>query len=88
MIVEAFDFERKLTPEKIWQGRFKVRVLSSDAGDMSLDQAVPVQYDDGQLQIVLQSLETRDAGPGRPGGAGAHSGNAIAAGRRCRDQCT
>lgn len=59
MIVEAFAFERKLTAEKIWQDRFKVRVLSSDAGDMSLEQAVPIQYDDGQLQIVLQSLETR-----------------------------
>lgn len=61
MTVEAFDFERKLTkPEKVWQGSFKVRVLSSDKGEMSQEQAIPIQYDDGQIQAILQQLETRE----------------------------
>lgn len=59
MIIEASDFERTLSPEKIWRGRFKVRVFSSPEGDMSPDQAVLVQFDDGQLQASLQKLETR-----------------------------
>jgi len=60
MIIEAFDFDRKLSPEKIWHGRFKVRVFSSPVGEMSQEQAVPVQFDDGQLQATLQRLESRD----------------------------
>jgi hypothetical protein len=60
MIIEAFDFERKLVPGKIWQASFKVRVLSSPKGEMSQEQAVPVQYDDGQLQATLQKLESSD----------------------------
>jgi hypothetical protein len=60
MVIEASDFERKLSPEKMWEGRFKVRVFSSPEGEMSPEQAVTVQFDDGQLQASLQKLETRD----------------------------
>jgi hypothetical protein len=59
MTVELFDFDRRLTPKKVWQSSFKVRVLSSDKGEMSQEQAIPVEYDDGELQASLQKLETR-----------------------------
>jgi CHAT domain-containing protein len=61
MTVESFDFNRKLiTEKKIWQISFKVRVLSSYAGEMSQEQAVPVEYNDGELQDMLKKVETND----------------------------
>src|SRR6266567_1534540 len=43
--------------------RFKVRVLSSPAGEMRPDEAVTIEYDDQQLQVVIQQLEARVLDP-------------------------
>ncbi len=58
MIVEASDFER-FSEENRRFGRFKVRVLSSPAGEMTAEQAISVAYDEQQLQTMLKQLETR-----------------------------
>jgi hypothetical protein len=59
MIIEAAGAALERTPDKQRVGRFSVRVLGSPAGEMSPEQAVPVSYDDKQLQLSLQQLETR-----------------------------
>jgi len=40
-------------------GRYRVRVLQSPAGEMTPEQAVPVEYDDRDLQRILDRLERR-----------------------------
>jgi CHAT domain len=42
------------------RGRFKVRVLASPAGEMRPEEAVPVEYDDKDLQQRLGRLESRE----------------------------
>jgi hypothetical protein len=58
MILEATEMELRRTPDKRRIGRFKVRVVQSPDGWMR--EAVPVQYDDRQLQLSLGQLERRD----------------------------
>ena len=59
MIIEAAGAALERTPDKQRIGRFSVRVLGSPAGEMKPEEAVPVSYDDKQLQLSLQQLETR-----------------------------
>jgi hypothetical protein len=59
MIIEAAGAALERLPDRSRVGRFSVRVLGSPAGEMNPDQAVPVSYDDKQLQLSLQQLETR-----------------------------
>ena len=59
MVIEAFEAELLRTPDKRRVGRFKVRVFSSPAGEMKPEEAVPVEYDDKELQASLQQLEKR-----------------------------
>lgn len=41
-------------------GTYRVRVLRSPAGEMTVDEAVPIEYDDKKLQFSLDQLERRD----------------------------
>jgi CHAT domain len=59
MIIEAAGAALERTPDKQRIGHFSVRVLGSPAGEMKPEEAVPVSYDDKQLQLSLQQLETR-----------------------------
>src|SRR5262245_3124040 len=59
MIVEASDVQQVRAPDKRRLVQFKVRVLSSPAGEMRPEEGVPVEYDDKQLQASIQQLETR-----------------------------
>jgi len=59
MVIEAAGAALERTPDKQRIGRFTVRVLGSPAGEMKPEEAVPVSYDDKQLQLSLQQLETR-----------------------------
>src|SRR3954470_13775635 len=59
MVIEAAGATLERTPDKRRVGSFSVRVLSSPAGEMRPEEAVPVSYDDKQLQLSLQQLETR-----------------------------
>src|SRR4051794_26974425 len=59
MIIEAAGAVLERTPDKQRIGRFSVRVLLSPAGEMKPEEAVSVSYDDKQLQLSLQQLETR-----------------------------
>jgi hypothetical protein len=59
MIIEAYEAELVKTPDKGRIGRFKVRVISSPDGEMKPEEAVPVEYDDKQLQADLARLEGR-----------------------------
>jgi len=59
MIVEASEAELVRTPDKRQLGRFKVRVLSSPAGEMKPEEAILVEYDDKELQANLLQLEKR-----------------------------
>jgi len=59
MVIEAFDAELERTANKGRIGRFKVRVERSPAGEMSLEQATLVEYDDKDLQVALRKLEGR-----------------------------
>ena len=59
MIIEAAGAVLERTPDKQRIGRFSVRVLVSPAGEMKPEDAVPISYDDKQLQLSLQQLETR-----------------------------
>src|SRR3954447_6106468 len=59
MIIEVAGAALERTPDKQRIGRFSVRVLGSPAGEMKPEEAVPVSYDDKQLQLSLQQLETR-----------------------------
>ena len=59
------EMELELTGELIKDGEkrtgsFRVRVLRSPAGEMTNDQATPVEYDDKQLQYSLDQLEQRE----------------------------
>jgi hypothetical protein len=59
MVIEAAGATLERTPDKRRVGRFSVRVLASPAGEMRPDEAVSIAYDDKQLQLSLQQLETR-----------------------------
>jgi hypothetical protein len=59
MVIEAANATLERTPEKQRIGRFTVRVLGSPAGEMRPEEAVPISYDDKQLQLALQQLEGR-----------------------------
>ncbi|HEY54082.1 MAG TPA: CHAT domain-containing protein [Caldilineae bacterium] len=58
MTIEVSDFERVSEGKKRF-GRFKVRVLSSPAGEMKPEEAIPVEYDERQLLETLKKLEKR-----------------------------
>jgi hypothetical protein len=60
LVIEASGAERKLAPGKVWQLNFKVRVLNSPKGEMSQEQAVPVQCDEAPLHAILEKLESRE----------------------------
>lgn len=59
MTIEAAGATLERTPDKQRVGKFSVRALTSPAGEMSPEQAVPVSYDDRALQLALQQLEAR-----------------------------
>src|ERR1700710_1677407 len=59
MVIEAAGASLERTPDKQRIGHFTVRVLSSPAGEMKPEEAATVSYDDKQLQLSLQQLETR-----------------------------
>ena len=59
MIIEAYEAELVKTQDKGRVGRFKVRVISSPDGEMKPEEALPVEYDDKQLQADLARLEGR-----------------------------
>src|SRR5262245_4996528 len=59
MLIEAAGASLERTADQQRIGRFTVRVLGSPAGEMKPEEAVPVSYDDRQLQLSLQQLETR-----------------------------
>ena len=58
MTIEVAEATR--TEDRRMRGRFKVCVFQSPAGEMAADQAVPVEYDDGELQRALRQLERRE----------------------------
>lgn len=59
MVIEASEAKHVRTSDKRRLGQYKVRVLSSPAGEMKPEQAVPVEYDDKELQGSLLQLEQR-----------------------------
>src|SRR5262249_2635338 len=59
MVIEAAGATLERTPDKQRIGHFTVRVLSSPSGEMKPEEAVAISYDDKQLQLSLQQLETR-----------------------------
>jgi hypothetical protein len=59
MVIEASDAKVERDPEGRWWRRFKVRVLSSAAGDMPPDRAVVVQCKEADLQDQLCKLDER-----------------------------
>lgn len=61
MIVEAADAQIVTTADKRRMGQFSVRVLVSPSGES--EQAVPVSYDNRQLQASLQQLDSRALKP-------------------------
>jgi hypothetical protein len=60
MTIEVAEATRTRTEDRRMRGRFKVWVFQSPAGEMAADQAVPVEYDDGELQRALRQLERRE----------------------------
>jgi hypothetical protein len=60
MTIEVAEAGRTRAEDRRTIGRFKVRVFASPAGDMTPDQAIPVEYDDGELQQALWQLERRE----------------------------
>lgn len=65
MIIEASEAKHVRTSDKRRLGQFEVRVLSSPAGEMKPEEAVPVEYDDKELQVSLLQLEQRGLDRGR-----------------------
>jgi hypothetical protein len=59
VVIEAFDARIVRTDDKRRLGSFKVRMLKSPAGEMTLEQAVAVKYDQKVLQATLLQLEKR-----------------------------
>lgn len=59
MILEMFDAETKRDGDKR-SGAFKVRVLTSPAGEMPPGDAVTIEYDDKELQATLGKLDRRE----------------------------
>src|SRR5690349_6852135 len=43
-----------------WMGKFTVRVLQSPAGEMRIDQAIPVEFNLTDLQRQIDRLERRE----------------------------
>lgn len=59
MIIEASEPKVERDAEKRWWRRFKVRVVSSPAGDMQPDKAVSVECNERELQEQLRKLDGR-----------------------------
>ena len=59
MTIELSEFTRTRTEDRRMVGRCKVRVLESPAGEMKPEEALPVEYDDRELQASLQQLDKR-----------------------------
>src|SRR6266404_5659466 len=59
MLIEASEARVERDSEKHWWRRFKVRVLSSPAGDMAPDKAMVVQCDENDLKKQLRRLDGR-----------------------------
>lgn len=60
LVIEASDAKVERDPDKRRWRRFKVRVLSSRVGDMTPEQAVPVQCNENDLQDRLRGLDRRE----------------------------
>ncbi len=59
MVLEAFDAAVERKTDKSRRGHFKVRVMRSPAGEMKIEEAAAVEYDDKVLQKALGELERR-----------------------------
>jgi hypothetical protein len=59
LIIEASETKFVRDADKNWWQHFKVRVVSSPAGEMTQSQAVPVQCKQKDLQDQLQQLDQR-----------------------------
>src|SRR5262245_45985232 len=59
MTIEASNATLDRAPDRSRIGKFSVRVLGSPAGEMKPEEAVPISYDDKQLQLTLAQLEHR-----------------------------
>jgi len=57
--IEVFNAQLVPTADNRRVGSFQVRVKNSPAGEMKIEQAVAIAYDDRQLQVSLQQLEKR-----------------------------
>jgi CHAT domain/NACHT domain len=57
--IEVFNAKLVPTADNRRVGSFQVRVKNSPAGEMKIEQAVAIEYDDKQLQATLQQLENR-----------------------------
>ena len=60
LVIEASDAKVERDLDKRRWRRFKVRVFSSPAGDMTPEQAVPVQCNENDLQDRLRGLDRRE----------------------------
>lgn len=60
MVIEATEARVERDDEKRRWRRFKVRVVSSPAGDMAPDKSVAVQCNDTELQDQLRRLDRRE----------------------------
>lgn len=59
MVIEASGFKRASGADNRTLGRFTVRVISSPAGETQPEDAVPVEFDYGQLLTQLRRLDAR-----------------------------
>lgn len=59
VVIEAFEFHSERRPDKTRPARFKVRVLTSPAGELSQASAASVSYDTRDVDQQLQRLERR-----------------------------
>src|ERR1700722_3726658 len=59
MVIEASEPSIERDAEKRWRRRFKIRVLSSPAGEMPPEKALSVECDETALQMQLRALEGR-----------------------------
>ena len=58
-IIQADHYDKGKDQTEGWVGRFKVWVISSPAGEMTPDQAVPIKYNLGDLQEAVDNLASR-----------------------------
>jgi hypothetical protein len=60
MVIEASDLREERRDDTHWWRRFKLRVLSSPAGEMAPEETVPCEYDDTYLkEDQLRRLDDR-----------------------------